>query len=61
MDSAVHDHMIQLCALAAVERDSKKLHVLVEEINRLLEDRVQQSKATRRPSPPCEKGTAPAT
>ena len=29
--------MKQFCALAAVEQDSKKLLVLVEEINRLLE------------------------
>ena len=47
MDSAVHDHLIQLCALAAVEQDSKKLLVLFEEINRLFEERAAiQSEAT---------------
>jgi len=47
MDSAVHDQLIQLCALAAVEQDSKKLLVLFEEINRLFEERAAiQSEAT---------------
>jgi len=45
MENAVNDNVIQLCALAAVEQDSKKLLVLVEEINRLLEQREQQLKA----------------
>jgi len=36
--------MIHLCSLAAVEQDSKKLLVLVEEINRLLEEREQRLK-----------------
>ena len=44
--------MIQLCALAAVEEDSNKLLVLVEEINRLFEEREQQLKANRQPKCP---------
>jgi hypothetical protein len=47
MDSAVRDRMIQLCALAAAEQDSKKLHVLVEEIYRLLGE--QQLKPKQQP------------
>ena len=50
MESAVYDRMISLCALAAVERDSTKLFVLVEEINRLLEEREQQLKTKQQPS-----------
>ena len=51
MENAVNDHMMQLCALAAVEQDSKKLLVLVEEINRLLEQSDLQLKAKRQPAP----------
>lgn len=51
MESAVRDRMIQLCTLAAVERDSQKLIVLVEEINRLFDDSEQQLKVKRRPNP----------
>ena len=47
MESAVYDRMIQLCALAAVEQDSQKLLVLVEEINRLLDE--NQLNATQHP------------
>ncbi|HKF07061.1 MAG TPA: hypothetical protein VKB49_32380 [Candidatus Sulfotelmatobacter sp.] len=49
MESAVYDQMIQLCALAAVEQDSTKLLVLVEEINRLLDEREQELKLKRQP------------
>ena len=52
MENAVNEHVIQLCALAAIEQDSKKLLVLVEEINRLLEQKEQQLKAQR----PASKG-----
>lgn len=51
MESAVYDRMIQLCTLAAVEQDSQKLLVLVEEINRLLDESEQQLKAKRQPNP----------
>ena len=51
MENAVNDQVIQLCALAATEQDSKKLLVLIEEINRLLDEREHQLKAKRLPSP----------
>ena len=51
MDSAVRDRMNALCALAAVEQDSKKLHVLCEEINHLLEESEQLITAKRPASP----------
>ena len=51
MENAVSDQVIQLCALAAVEQDSRKLLVLMEEINRLLDEREYQVKAMRLRSP----------
>jgi len=51
MENAVNDQVTQLCALAATERDSKKLLVLIEEINRLLDEREHQLKAKRLRSP----------
>lgn len=56
MDCAVHDRIIALCTLAAVEQDSKKLLVLIEEINRLFDEREQQLKATRLRSPAIREG-----
>jgi hypothetical protein len=46
------EHWQELCALAAVEQDPKKLLELTAEINRLLEQKekrlvMQQEKATR--------------
>lgn len=37
MQDEKREHWIQLCADAANEQDTKKLMVLVDEINRLLE------------------------
>jgi len=45
---AVYDRMIQLCALAAVEEDSNKLLVLVEEARRRLEQYYDNLKRSRK-------------
>ncbi len=39
MQGIVKEQWIQLCEQAAVEQDSEKLLVLVEEINRMLEEK----------------------
>ena len=49
MESAVKERWIELCELAATEQDSKRLLVLVEEINLLLEDKEQRLHAKQSP------------
>ncbi len=39
----------QLCAQASVEKDTKKLLALTQEINRLLQEQEERSKAQRGP------------
>jgi hypothetical protein len=47
MDGASKDRLMQLCELASTERDSKRLLELVEEINRVLDERELRLKAWR--------------
>jgi len=42
MQGAVKERWIELCELATVEQDPTKLKLLVEEINRLLEEKEQR-------------------
>jgi hypothetical protein len=43
-------HWMELCQQAAVEQDPKRLMALVEEINRLLQEKEQRLKSSRGPS-----------
>jgi len=45
MQGAVKERWLELCELAANEQDPKKLMALVQEINRLLEEKEQRVKA----------------
>ena len=45
MYGAVKERWLELCELAAKEQDGKKLMVLVQEINRLLEEKEQRLKS----------------
>jgi len=47
MEGATKQRWQELCELAAKEQDPKKLSVLVEEINRLLQEKEQRLKAKR--------------
>ena len=47
MDTPTKEARFQLCALAANERDPKKLLLLVQEINRLLEEKEQRLKSMK--------------
>jgi len=49
MEGAVKERWMELCELAATEQDSKKLLVLVEEINHLLEEKEQRLHARQSP------------
>jgi hypothetical protein len=49
---------MELCELAATEKDSAKLLTLVQEINRLLAERDKSAKANLQPVPPAD--TEPA-
>ena len=40
MKGKTKDHWVELCEQAAVEQDSEKLMKLVNEINRMLDDRM---------------------
>jgi len=44
MEGPVRERWLELCELAAKEQDSKKLMVLVQEINRLIEEKDQRLK-----------------
>jgi hypothetical protein len=44
------EHWMELCQQAAVEQDPKRLMALVEEINRLLQEKEQRLKSSRGPS-----------
>jgi len=48
MDDQTKERWFQLCQLAAVEYDSQKLLALVEEINRLLEQKQARLDSSRR-------------
>jgi hypothetical protein len=39
MQNEKKEHWMELCAQAAVEQDPEKLHALVEQIDRLLQER----------------------
>jgi len=39
MQDEKKEHWMELCAQAAVEQDPEKLHALVEEIDRLLQEK----------------------
>lgn len=45
MQGAVKEKWLELCELAAKEQDAKKLMALVQEINRLLEEKEQRLKS----------------
>ena len=45
MEGPVRERWMELAALAATEQDSNKLLVLVQEINRLLEEKEQRLKS----------------
>lgn len=45
MEGPVRERWMELASLAATEQDSKKLLVLVQEINRLLEEKEQRLKS----------------
>jgi hypothetical protein len=42
MKGQVKERWLQLCEKAAIEQDAQKLMVLIEEINRLLEEKEQR-------------------
>jgi hypothetical protein len=44
MQGKAKEHWMELCEQAAVEQDTEKLHALVVEINRLLEEKAQRLK-----------------
>lgn len=47
MKGAYAEYWKGLCALAAVEQDPEKLHALVIEINRLLQDKEDRLKGSK--------------
>jgi hypothetical protein len=47
MDTTTKERWFQLCELAAKEQDPKKLLSLIEEINRLLEEKEQRLKSKK--------------
>lgn len=47
MQGAVKERWLQLCELAAVEQDSKKLLALVEELSKVLLEKEERLKKTR--------------
>ena len=47
MEGAAKERWLELCELAAKEQDSAKLLALVQEINRLLEEKEQRLKTTK--------------
>lgn len=49
MEGAVKERWMELCELAAKEQDPRELLVLVEEINRLLEEKEQRLQEKRQP------------
>ena len=51
MEGAVQERWLEFCELVAKEQDPKKLLLLVEEINRLLEGKEQRFKAKRQANP----------
>jgi len=44
MQGDKNEHWMELCAQAAVEQDPEKLHALVEEIDRLLQEKEDRLK-----------------
>jgi hypothetical protein len=52
MEGAVNQRWLEFCELAAKEQDPKKLLLLVEEINRVLEEKEQRFKAKRQANQP---------
>jgi hypothetical protein len=48
---SVKERWLEFCELAAKEQDPKKLLLLVEEINRLLEEKEQRFKKNRQANP----------
>ena len=49
MEGAVKERWVELCELAATEQDSVKLIQLVEEINRLFDEKEQRLHAMQSP------------
>ena len=45
------ERWMELCRLASAEEDPDKLHALIIELNRLLEEREKGLKAARAPKP----------
>lgn len=54
MKGQLKERWMQLCEQAAVEQDEQKLMVLIQEINRLLEEKEQR--LHRQPARPEENG-----
>ena len=50
MKGETKERWLQLCELAAKEQDPNKLLVLVDEINRLLEEKEQRLKQKKSPT-----------
>jgi hypothetical protein len=44
MEDEKNERWKELCALAAVEKDSERLHKLVEEIDRILQEKQERLK-----------------
>jgi hypothetical protein len=51
MEGEEKERWMELCAQAAVEQDPEKLHALVEEIDRLLQEKENLLKKGRLPTP----------
>ena len=51
MEGEKKERWMELCAQAAVEQDPEKLHALVEEIDRLLQEKENLLKKGRLPAP----------
>jgi len=47
MQDEKQEHWMELCAQAALEQDPEKLHALVEEIDRLLQEKEDRLKEDR--------------
>jgi hypothetical protein len=52
MQGEKKERWMELCAQAAVEQDPEKLHALVEEIDRLLQEKEDRLKKPHPPIPP---------
>jgi hypothetical protein len=54
MQGEKKERWMELCAQAAVEQDPEKLHALVEEIDRLLQEKEDRLSKAHTPSDPAQ-------